>query len=205
VEIDEFLFILCFGVVVARTRRMDSALDPFEVLGVDIDASEREVKQKYRKLAIEKHPDKNLDDPEAGARFAVIVEAYETLMNPELRLKYENIIRAKRERQQKLDHMDQRRREQREELARREQEEAQRRMDHSHAQRVKKKIESELERVRQEIRRQRQLEKQVLETARAATFVPRSTGDHEDIVPPLPQMELEDYEQLVFAKVLKRQ
>jgi len=53
--------------------------DPYEVLGIRPDATQREVKQAYRRLAMKFHPDHNPEKPEAEARFKQIQQAYETL------------------------------------------------------------------------------------------------------------------------------
>jgi len=53
--------------------------DPYEVLGITRDATQREVKQAYRKLAMKFHPDHNPEKPEAAAHFKQIQQAYETL------------------------------------------------------------------------------------------------------------------------------
>lgn len=53
--------------------------DPYEILGVDIDAPVNTIKKAYRKLAIKYHPDKNLNNPEAQAKFIQISKAYECL------------------------------------------------------------------------------------------------------------------------------
>ena len=53
--------------------------DPYEVLGIAPDATQREVKQAYRYLAMKFHPDHNQGRPEAAERFKQIQQAYETL------------------------------------------------------------------------------------------------------------------------------
>jgi DnaJ-class molecular chaperone len=53
--------------------------DPYEVLGIARDATQREVKQAYRRLAIKFHPDRNPIKHEAETRFRQIQLAYETL------------------------------------------------------------------------------------------------------------------------------
>jgi curved DNA-binding protein CbpA len=53
--------------------------DPYGVLGIRRDATQREVKHAYRRLALKFHPDHNPAKPEAEARFKQIQQAYETL------------------------------------------------------------------------------------------------------------------------------
>ena len=53
--------------------------DPYEVLRISPDATQREVKQAYRNLAMKFHPDHNQGRPEAAERFKQIQQAYETL------------------------------------------------------------------------------------------------------------------------------
>jgi molecular chaperone DnaJ len=59
--------------------------DYYEILGVDRNAPEDEIKRAYRKLAIKFHPDKNPDDPHAEEKFKELGEAYDVLMDGEKR------------------------------------------------------------------------------------------------------------------------
>ena len=63
--------------------------DYYNILGVNRDASEREIKQAYRRLARKYHPDVNPGDKSAEARFKQINEAYEVLSDKEKRQKYD--------------------------------------------------------------------------------------------------------------------
>jgi len=63
--------------------------DYYQVLGVNRNASEKEIKQAYRRLARKHHPDLNPGDKSAEASFKEINAAYEVLSNPEKRKKYD--------------------------------------------------------------------------------------------------------------------
>lgn len=63
--------------------------DYYGVLGVARDASEKDIKQAFRKLARKHHPDMNPDDKGAEERFKEINEAYEVLSDPEKRKMYD--------------------------------------------------------------------------------------------------------------------
>ena len=56
--------------------------DYYEVLGVNRDASEEEIKKAYRKLAMKHHPDRNPGSKEAEEKFKEAKEAYEVLCEP---------------------------------------------------------------------------------------------------------------------------
>jgi molecular chaperone DnaJ len=66
-----------------------SKRDYYEVLGVDRNASETEIKKAYRQMAIKYHPDKNPDDKEAEDKFKEVAEAYEVLSNSEKKQRYD--------------------------------------------------------------------------------------------------------------------
>src|ERR1700674_4205444 len=63
--------------------------DPYEVLGVQRDATETQVKKAFRGLARELHPDVNAHDPQAEEKFKEAVEAYEILSDAERRATYD--------------------------------------------------------------------------------------------------------------------
>jgi molecular chaperone DnaJ len=63
--------------------------DPYEVLGVQRDADETQIKKAFRKLARELHPDVNKHDPAAEDKFKEAAEAYEILSDSERRAVYD--------------------------------------------------------------------------------------------------------------------
>jgi DnaJ-class molecular chaperone len=72
-----------------RTREFK---DYYQILNVEENASEAEIKKVFRKLAMENHPDHNPDDPQSENRFKEISEAYGVLINPVKRREY-NLFR----------------------------------------------------------------------------------------------------------------
>ena len=70
----------------------DSALKTrsfYDDLGIHPQSTSREIKDAFYKLSKEYHPDKNVDNPDALAKFQAISEAYELLSNPGKRVKYD--------------------------------------------------------------------------------------------------------------------
>lgn len=63
--------------------------DYYQVLGVNRNASDKEIKQAYRRLARKHHPDLNPNDKAAEARFKEINAAYQVLSDAEKRKKYD--------------------------------------------------------------------------------------------------------------------
>jgi molecular chaperone DnaJ len=63
--------------------------DFYEILGVQKNASDEEIKKSYRKLAMKYHPDRNKDDKESERKFKETAAAYEILKDPEKRSAYD--------------------------------------------------------------------------------------------------------------------
>jgi len=53
--------------------------DPYQTLGLRPDATEKDIRKAYRRLAMRHHPDRNPDDPRAAERFKQVQWAYEIL------------------------------------------------------------------------------------------------------------------------------
>jgi molecular chaperone DnaJ len=68
--------------------------DYYEVLGVSRTAGDPEIKSAYRKLALQYHPDRNPDNPEAEERFKECSEAYAVLADSEKRARYDRFGHA---------------------------------------------------------------------------------------------------------------
>ena len=68
---------------------MSKKRDYYEVLGVDRNIGEEDLKRAYRKLAVKYHPDKNPGDHEAEEKFKELGEAYEALSDPNKRAAYD--------------------------------------------------------------------------------------------------------------------
>ena len=70
----------------ATTKR-----DYYEVLGVAKTADGKTLKSAYRRLAMEYHPDRNPDNPEAEAKFKELSEAYSVLSDEQKRAAYDRM------------------------------------------------------------------------------------------------------------------
>ena len=63
--------------------------DYYEILGVNRDASDEEIKKAYRKLAMKHHPDRNPDNPKSEELFKEAKQAYEILSDAQKRSAYD--------------------------------------------------------------------------------------------------------------------
>jgi curved DNA-binding protein len=65
--------------------------DYYKIMGVDKNATEKEIKKAYRRLARQYHPDVNQGNKDAEAKFKEVNEAYEVLSNSEKRQQYNDL------------------------------------------------------------------------------------------------------------------
>ncbi|WP_136805874.1 DnaJ domain-containing protein [Desulfosediminicola flagellatus] len=63
--------------------------DYYQILEVTPESDENEIRKRYRKLAMQFHPDRNPDNPEAEARFKEVAEAYGVLTDPVKKKQYD--------------------------------------------------------------------------------------------------------------------
>uniref|UniRef100_A0A672FK56 DnaJ homolog subfamily C member 8 n=1 Tax=Salarias fasciatus TaxID=181472 RepID=A0A672FK56_SALFA len=73
-------------------------LNPFEVLQIDPEATDDELKKRFRALSILVHPDKNQDDPDRAQKaFEAVDKAYKLLLDPEQKKRALDVIHAGKE------------------------------------------------------------------------------------------------------------
>src|SRR5699024_6985806 len=71
-----------------------SKRDYYEVLGLEKDASEQDIRRAYRRMAMRYHPDRNPDDADAEEKFKEAKEAYEILSDADKRAAYDRFGHA---------------------------------------------------------------------------------------------------------------
>ncbi|KAJ0010959.1 hypothetical protein Pint_33547 [Pistacia integerrima] len=104
---------------------MDVDVDHYKVLGLPsgeegAKLSEKEISKAYKFKALELHPDKRPDDPDAHANFQKLKSSYEILKDEKARKLYDDLLKIKREKEQRLVQQDGRKRKMRSDLEERE-------------------------------------------------------------------------------------
>jgi len=74
--------------------------DYYQILGVEPEATEEQIRKAYRRLALQHHPDRNPGDPGAEERFKEVAEAYGVLVDPDKRGQYDQWRRGARVREE---------------------------------------------------------------------------------------------------------
>ncbi|KAF4670401.1 secretory subunit [Perkinsus olseni] len=65
------------------------SFDPFSILGIEVGATDAQIKKAYRKQSLVYHPDRNQGDPLANAKFIQISKAYQALTDEVAKANYE--------------------------------------------------------------------------------------------------------------------
>ncbi|KAG2218214.1 hypothetical protein INT45_008683 [Circinella minor] len=128
------------------SKQIDAEVNYYELLGVQVEATPKEIKKAYRLKALELHPDKN-PSPDAGALFHTISQAYEVLLDDKAKASYDNVLKARLERVKKKTQMDSKRRAAQTELEERENQAKKAKMEQDQAE---AKYYAELARIRAE-------------------------------------------------------
>ncbi|KFK27667.1 hypothetical protein AALP_AA8G413000 [Arabis alpina] len=94
---------------------MESFVDHYVVLGLPsgeegLKLTEQEIRKAYKLKALELHPDKRQDDPDAREKFQSLKTSYEVLKDENARKLFDDLLRIKREKQQKQSQVDSKRR-----------------------------------------------------------------------------------------------
>ncbi|KAL7640974.1 UNVERIFIED_CONTAM: hypothetical protein RMT77_008111 [Armadillidium vulgare] len=130
------------------SKKIDSSLlqeDLYEILGVSIDDDEKQIKKSFRKKALDCHPDKNPDNPDAADQFDRLKKILEILLDPGARRAYDKVLKARKEAAIRSRETDAKTRKLKSELAEREKAAQQKQETGSHL--------SEEEKLRREIKR----------------------------------------------------
>ncbi|KAG0166467.1 DnaJ (Hsp40), sub C, member 17 [Apophysomyces sp. BC1034] len=133
-------------------KATDSDVDYYELLGIEITSTTKEITKAYRKKALSVHPDKN-PSPDAAALFHALSEAHELLRNEQSRAVYDRLYKARLDRKKKQYEMDSKRRKAQEDLEARESQAKKAKMDEKQAE---AQFQAELARLRAEGAKRRQ-------------------------------------------------
>lgn len=131
-----------------------SNIDLYGLLGVEISATQSEIRKAYRKKALACHPDKNPDNPKAAELFHELAKALEILSDESARAAYDRVLNAKKAAALRHAELDSKRRKLIEDLERREKEASAklqaRRPGYSAEKSPEEQLKDEMERLRKE-------------------------------------------------------
>lgn len=69
--------------------------DYYKILGLSIDATQKDIKKAFRDLALKHHPDKNMNSQDSRDKFMEVVEAYEVLSDEKTKERYDLLLNKK--------------------------------------------------------------------------------------------------------------
>ncbi|XP_001359941.3 dnaJ homolog subfamily C member 17 [Drosophila pseudoobscura] len=98
-----------------------SDINLYDLLGISIEAEQNEIRKAYRKRALDCHPDKNPDNPQAAERFHELSKALGILTDDTARAAYDKVLRAKKAAELRSKQLDSKRQKLKQELEEREQ------------------------------------------------------------------------------------
>jgi DnaJ family protein C protein 17 len=102
------------------TTHASSDKDYYALLGITFETAESDIRRAYRTTALKCHPDKNPGDLAAAEKFHLVQIAYDVLSDPTAKALYDNVRRAKREKEERNAQFEGRRRAMKDDLERRE-------------------------------------------------------------------------------------
>ncbi|KAG5887580.1 hypothetical protein JTB14_009988 [Gonioctena quinquepunctata] len=84
-----YIIFVLFALLFLSTELLAEENDYYKLLGVDRDATLKEIRRAFKTLAVKLHPDKNKEEKDADANFIKLVRAYDVLKDPDSRKKYD--------------------------------------------------------------------------------------------------------------------
>lgn len=82
-------FLILVAISVSSSMKSMSNFNPFEILAITPDATEKQIKKAFRTLSLKYHPDKNRNDPTSAAKFLLVSKAYHALTDEVAKRNYE--------------------------------------------------------------------------------------------------------------------
>lgn len=122
-------------------------MDLYGILGVNPEATDKEIAKAYRKKALKCHPDKNPDNPKAAELFHDLSKALQVLTDVAAKAAYDNVLKARKVLEQRNKQLDSKRKKLKEDLEAREHIAEKRRTEESTAQ---NNLSAEIEKLRKE-------------------------------------------------------
>ncbi|RUP47299.1 hypothetical protein BC936DRAFT_145897 [Jimgerdemannia flammicorona] len=133
------------------TKTLTADVDYYDLLGVTYNSSLKEIQRAYRQKALRVHPDKN-PSPDAAALFHALSQAHDVLSDPQAKLAYDDLVKARVAKKNKYAAMDAKRKAMKDDLDDRENAVKKQKMDEKMAE---ARLQAELERLRAEGARRR--------------------------------------------------